>query len=582
MIISGHMMCHLFNVRKAHKICVRIKYKGSILMTRSWRISSMIDGPRLSQDGGLVISQNRIGTMRLKLMNLLSKLSQWGNFISSCGRHKGGTSSGIRKQITFADSIRVTMILMIPQIVLQIINVSVPSTRVHSVERDNGIYVCQSDTGMWLLVVGAVLAVLPFFLSLLLNVKSIGIPDQFREYEEISSSMISSIPILIITLPTANMIRGIIPMVYTYLTAASVLSFILPICYNISYTKMNSSVTMDDIKRQKPHSTSTSSSGEDDLELIKRAEDITTMASMFDTMGQTSKALDIDRDILSLFKKDKEKYTWEIGYTTSEISSLGPKSLEVVLSTLIQSSKRWDKIYLSDPAQSDSPRKLAIKVLGDASKVFDQSQFKHLLKDRRIVYQGYSLMNMLIKSQQTKFEPPHQTLEEFENEFVSDYLKETTFQQSHHCRALAMQADIHKRHGQYEEAIATVNTMRAFYIPKVHSKAIMKEYVSDHCADMISTSITWLYYLNRTEEAMAVSNYVINQILPEIAETELFSLLLLLVPVLRLLKDQGQEHATKVLKLLEKYIAEPLSKAGKEGYPSHPGGKFTSCPHLIS
>jgi len=539
----------------------------------------MIGGPRLSHDGGLVISQNRIGTMRLKLMNLLSKLSQWGNFISSCGRHKVDRSSGIRKQITFADSIRVTMILMIPQIVLQIINVSLPSTRVHSVEIDNGIYVCQSDTGIWLLIVGAVLAVLPFFLSLLLNVKSIGIPDQFREYEEISSSMISSISILIITLPTANMIRGIIPTVYTYLTAASVLSVVLPMCYNISYTKMNSSVTMDDIKRHKPHSSSSSSSGEDDLELIKRAEDITTMASMFDTMGQTSKALDIDKDILSLFKKDKEKYTWEMGYTTSEISSLGPKSLEVVLSTLIKSSKRWDKIYLSDPTQSDSTRKLAIKVLGDASNIFGQSQYKHLLKDRRIAYQGYSLMNMLIKSRQTKFEPPHQTLEEFENEFVGDYLKETTFQQSHHCRALAMQADIHKRHGQYEEAIATVNTMRAFYIPKVHSEAIMQEYVSDHCADMISTSITWLYYLNRIEEAIAVSNYVIDQILPEIAETELFSLLLLLVPITRLLKDQGQEHATKVLKLLERYIAEPLSKAGKEGYPSHPGGKF--CAYVV-
>ena len=495
-----------------------------------------------------------------------------GKFISSCGRHKVDRSSGIRKQITFADSIRVTMILLMPQIVLQIINVSVPSTRVHSVETNNGIYVCQSDTSIWLLVVGAVLAVLPFFLSLLLNVKSIGIPDQFREYEEISSSIISSISILIITLPTANMIRGIIPTVYTYLTAASVLSFVLPMCYNISYTKMNSSVTMYDIKRKKPHSSSPSS-GEDDLELIKRAEDITIMASMFDTMGQTSKALDIDKDIFSLFKKDKEKFTWEMGYTTSEISSLGPKSLEVVLSTLIKSSKRWDKIYLSDPTQSDSTRKLAIKVLGDASNIFSQSQYKHLLKDRRIVYQGYSLMNMLIKSRQTKFEPPQQTLEEFENEFVSDYLKETTFQQSHHCRALAMQADIHKRHGQYEEAIATVNTMRTFYIPKVHSKAIMQEYVSDHCADMISTSITWLHYLNRPEEAMAVSSYVINQILPEIAETELFSLLLLLVPVLRLLKDQEEEHATKVLKLLEKYIAEPLSKAGR-GCPSHPGGKF--------
>ena len=60
-------------------MCSHKMYKGSILMTRSWRISSMIGGPRLSHDDGLVISQNRIGTMRLKLMNLLSKLSQWGN-----------------------------------------------------------------------------------------------------------------------------------------------------------------------------------------------------------------------------------------------------------------------------------------------------------------------------------------------------------------------------------------------------------------------------------------------------------------------------------------------------------------------
>lgn len=48
---------------------------------------------------------------------------------------------------------------------------------------------------------GIVLAVVPFILSLLLNIESLGMPDKFREYDEVWNSMISSVCILIITLP---------------------------------------------------------------------------------------------------------------------------------------------------------------------------------------------------------------------------------------------------------------------------------------------------------------------------------------------------------------------------------------------
>lgn len=133
-------------------------------------------------------------------MNMLSKISYWVNYVSSCGRNRTKTSD-IRKMITCSDSIRVTLVLILPQIILQIINVSLQSTRMYSVEVTNGVYICESDSGIALLIFGIVLAVVPFILSLLLNIESLGMPDKFREYDEVWNSMISSVCILIITLP---------------------------------------------------------------------------------------------------------------------------------------------------------------------------------------------------------------------------------------------------------------------------------------------------------------------------------------------------------------------------------------------
>ena len=86
---------------------------------------------------------------------------------------------------------RVTSILMMPQVILQILNISVPCMRMSSVELDDSIFICQSDTDIWLLIVGILIASMPFFLLLLLNVKRVGTPDQFREYNEIKASIVS-------------------------------------------------------------------------------------------------------------------------------------------------------------------------------------------------------------------------------------------------------------------------------------------------------------------------------------------------------------------------------------------------------
>lgn len=520
-------------------------------------------GPNLGKSQ--TSKHDKIGAYRLKLMNVLSILSKWGQFISSCGRNKvlGNNNTGIRKKITFADSMRVTLILMLPQIILQIVNVSVPSTRMYSTEIENGMYICESATGISLLMVGIVIAVIPFFLSLLLNVKSLGMPDKFREYNEIKASMISSIQIIIITLPVAAMVKEVVQSAYTYLIAASMLSFILPLSYNIAWAKMNSTSTMDDIKRESQSNVSTSEG--EDLLLFKKAEDLFITGQMFETMGQLSKALEVDKDILSLFKAKDNDFEWDIGFNTAEVNNIGPKSLGIAVSCLIGAAKLWHNIYLTNMKDMADKRTMAIKICSHALHIFDQAPSKHLLKDRSIIFPGYSFVNMLIRTGAYE-SPNHQTQEAYESEISKNFLDETIFQQYHYCRALAMQADVMRKQGKYEQAIASIHVMSSIYNPQLHSSVLMKVYTSDHCAEFFAFSIQWLHHLGRIEDATERCEYVISRILPEIKPTELLSLTCLLIPIVRLWKDEGKANAMRALELYGKYIADPINSLGGKGH----------------
>ena len=55
--------------------------------------------------------------------------------LGSCGRYRlGSEMKSLRKQVTLVDAMRETAVLMIPQVLLQIINLSVSYIRMQSVE----------------------------------------------------------------------------------------------------------------------------------------------------------------------------------------------------------------------------------------------------------------------------------------------------------------------------------------------------------------------------------------------------------------------------------------------------------------
>mmetsp|Transcript_5463 Transcript_5463/g.8405 ORF Transcript_5463/g.8405 Transcript_5463/m.8405 type:complete len:367 (-) Transcript_5463:27-1127(-) len=222
-----------------------ITFMGNLLIGRAWRIGSIISSTATFAASGSDI--DAVGVARLKVMNVLSTLSQLGRYIGSGGKEKVNSNSGIRKVITFADSMFVVMALLIPQLVLQIINLSVPNVRMGSVElienEEEGHFTCESEAGSYVLIMGIVLALMPFTISLLINIQSKGVPDKFRELDQIAASMTSSFLMLLATLPAAGMIGQTQPNAHAYLLAASVLSFVLRMSYNIAQARLQN-ITM--------------------------------------------------------------------------------------------------------------------------------------------------------------------------------------------------------------------------------------------------------------------------------------------------------------------------------------------------
>lgn len=554
-------------------------FMGDVLVTRTWRIGCIMgvtQSFRVEDDNDDSSDQATtfITMSRLAIMKVLSKTSSWIGFIRSCGRKKSVSNVGIRRQITFVDSVWIVFVLMIPQIILQVVNLSLPNVRWKSEEIYDGgydnIYICESDSGPWSLIVGIVLVIMPFLISLLLNTKGDGaLPDQFRELDAMISSVVSSVCILIITLPSAALVKEIVPEVYMYLMGASVLSFVLPNCFHLAWKRVcvikSQGTSATRTKRSSSNTTALDKDSEYTFARLKQAEDAATMSKMFETMGQLKKALEVSRGILTLFKSDGE-FSWETEFDSSEVNTLGPKELEVVVSTMIDSAKRWLKVLMTKPGkeEEDEAQLRSVKACNDALNMFKEAPAKKLLKDRSVVFPGYSFMISMIKM--GAYNPPDsQSLEEYECELACSFVKETVFQQYHHCRALAMKADMLRKHGRYEEAVAVTEEMKLVYDPHLHSKIILNEYSSDHCADILSAAVSWLCYVDRKEEALARCDCIIEEILPVIGEREFNSLTLVLYPIFLLYKDMGRDKATEALELYKKHVIQPT-----EGEKRHP------------
>ena len=74
---------------------------------------------------------DRMQLARTKVLRALSKLSRWTLVVGNCGRYRIASTDikSLRTRVTFADSMHVTAVLVLPQVILKITNISVPSVK---------------------------------------------------------------------------------------------------------------------------------------------------------------------------------------------------------------------------------------------------------------------------------------------------------------------------------------------------------------------------------------------------------------------------------------------------------------------
>lgn len=554
-------------------ILLSISFMGSLLVAKSWRIGCVIS-PKLafSSSTGATNKQTMIGKVlaaRLKAMGVLSKVSSWMLFVSSCGKYKGTPSDqeSMRQKITFADSMRLIPALITPQLILQVINASVLPLRMQSIEVDDGYCECQSDIGPLPLILGIVIASVPFFLALLLNVKSEGMPEVFRDFDRISTCIKGTFGVLSITLPTVTMITyGMMLNAYAYLLAASLLSFVFPLCYHIAWLRVYA-IRGEKVKNMLQRSNSFPASrlsrggaGCDDLETLQAAEDADTMGKMFATIGRVPKSIEVNDGILSMFKKEGE-YDCEVGFTHAEINSFGPKTLQRVVATLIGSAKRWgNQMSICKGEEYEFSLKKLCKSLLDAMSIFDEAPSKDSLKDRSVIFAGYSFMSLLINSGAVDA-PDNRSSADFQNGLATSFVQDTEFQLFHDCRALAMRGDLLARNQQFNEALAVVHELKSLYDPTLHSAAIVDEYGIDHSANTIAASALWLCYLNHIEGALDVCKDFIERILPEVEKTNvdnsnMLGLNYAIMPIVQVIRSHQKDGATRARELYNTFVVE--------------------------
>ena len=111
--------------------------------------------------------------------------------------------------------------------------------------------------------------------------------------------------------------------------------------------------TQQVLKRSTSSVSQSLSTGEnwEDLKTLQLAEDATISSKMFDAMGNLKRAIEVNNDILTMFKKEGD-YNCDVGFTSAEINGFGPKTLKMVVSTLISNARRLgDLSFRSSPEE---------------------------------------------------------------------------------------------------------------------------------------------------------------------------------------------------------------------------------------
>jgi hypothetical protein len=210
---------------------------------------------------------------------------------------------------------------------------------------------------------------------------------------------------------------------------------------------------------------------------------------------------------------------------------------------------------IHNAAESVAAFRAALKILQEAEGTKD-------MKDRSILFPIFSGLFVALKLGSMRKD------EAFEKILAARFVKEAKAHGDpiHYSRALAIEAELYGRLGEFNRALLTVTEIESVYEPQKHTAAISQIYGSDRTAQAIGLRSLWYYQMDDEEKALWNCNLVINRLLPRMDIRNVHNAFVLLIPSLWVMKENDLAHEARIN--FEKYVIEPF-------HVYYPKGSFT-------
>ena len=367
---------------------VSVSAMGATVGGRAWRISTLWNNPLLSVGRGSDGTSGRrvlprveqVRQWTLRLLSVLSGCECSGGVVGWISKHQrqrknassssggGGGGRPIRVQITFVQMMRATVVMILPQLLWQIVVMSVPMLRSsrellsynnHNYNHNHNDqmmevtmeqYQCQSSVGFWPNYVSIVLTLLPFAIAYLLNVRPKSeldqLPEIIDEREHLKQSFYIVARVLVVAVPMIGLTYQNNPEAKAYGAICAVLALPLACCYHIAYVKLFSTKS-DSISRQQMSSGSVLSGGGDNADGRSSAAVAVRMAEMYSRIGRVEETVQLVDETLGVFRKgnsgnhignlglqNEGRQEVASGFTTNDLKALEGDELQMIIQLL--------------------------------------------------------------------------------------------------------------------------------------------------------------------------------------------------------------------------------------------------------
>jgi hypothetical protein len=198
----------------------------------------------------------------------------------------------------------------------------------------------------------------------------------------------------------------------------------------------------------------------------------------------------------------------------------------------------------------------------DALRVTQATKSSKQLKDRSILFPVFIGLSTALKRGHIVQDAECR----YEKAMLRRYVQEAKVHgDPNNCiHAMYLQADMFARFGEYENAVEVQKTeIEPLYNIEAHSLDLCDEYESDLGAQSFSNCAMWNMQLGRTDDALGISWFVVEELMPKIEKRNVHASFLVLFPIMWVMKEN--EFALEARDFFDEYVCDAYTEYFGEG-----------------